>query len=1030
MSMDVGISYIGKFAFNECSSLISIIFPENLESIGEYAFFRCYALQYIILPKGLYSIEHRAFQECSKLKSIEFPASIKKIGNGIFADTHVKNIYLQDLAAWCTVKTETNVFCNAESVYLKGERIERLDIPNGVTRINANVFGSLKCIDSISLPTTLQSIGEYALYGCEFSSLYIEDIRSWCNVIVETGNFSGFDRLYVRDELLKILIVPDGVTGIYDNVFKGIKSIQEVHLPESLVYVGNNTFSRCEGIRSVCFPGNTVLIGDNCFDECSSLGEIIVRHGEKSLSVSKTSFNGCPVKKIYLGKNVSDNAFQNLASIDYVEIGENVDDCRSLKWMAYAGLQTIVSKAPTPPLSQTFLEDQYKNVIVSVPETSKAEYERDPVWGPFWGVFPAGISLEESQVTISPGESMVLKVSLTPDNVTQTSLTWESSDENIVQVDEDGKITGVKDGEAKITVSTINGLKAVCTVSVNSLPESILLNVSGSLELNIGEPFQISATVLPEGCRDNEVYWHSDNDDVVSIKDGRLFTHRQGTARVSASTANGVSAQFTIDVADERFGVEIVPDTIEMYYAHERVIDIIVRAKHISKKDIRLDIESTKIAYLLNDSTIAGRDLGTTILKASYDDDVYSTNVVKVLPFKLTIDATPHYIFPNIDFNLDKVEVSILPEDMESKLDIHWSVATSPGESMYSSNSIMCWHPTTVKYKAYVIYGDYLFYSNEGTLRCTNVMITTPDSLMTSCGKLETLQANVSLYNSFDTPHTSTTWVSSDSSVVEVIESGLKNCEFISHKSGIATITATVNTGANSSTVIIVEEAVPVETISLNPDRWEGMPGEEFEIEATIYPENVSDKTLVWTSSNTWVADVDQCGHVKALRTGETLITAESNDGSGVSATCHVTVLPVPVESIMLTPNAWIGEEGSTFQIDASVLPENASDKRLRWISSDKSVAIVDEDGFVAVLKEGTCVITAMALDGSGIYAECMLTGLSGIDEIMSEEGHFDIYDLNGIMIKKDSDREDLKLLNPGIYIIHIGNTMKKIVIR
>lgn len=1031
VSIDVGISQIGTFAFNECSSLISIIFPENLESIGDYAFFRCSSLKDVVLPKGLYSIGQRAFQECSKLNSIEFPTSIRKIGHAIFLNSSVKNIYLQDLAAWCAVITETSVFINADNVYLKGERIDRLDIPNGVTRVNRNAFEGLKCINTISLPSTLESIGEYAFYGCEFSNLYINDIKSWCKVIIETGNFKGFDRLYVGDELLKTLVVPDGITRVYDNVFKGIKSIQEVQFPQSLVSLGNNAFSQCEGIKSVCLPGNTGSVGENCFAGCSSLEEIIVESGEKSLSIKITSFKGCPVKKVCLYRNVSEDAFQNLASINHVEIGDKVDDCRSFKWKAYSDLQTIVSKAETPPLSQVFLDEQYKNVTVSIPETSKSAYESDPIWGPFWGVFPTGISLDKSQVSISPGETVILKVNLTPDNVTQMSLTWESSDENVVQVDEAGKITGIKDGEAKITVSTINGLKAVCVVSVKSLPGSIVLNVSESLELNIGEPFQLVATVLPEGCRDNEVYWQSEDEEVVSVEDGRLFTHRHGTACVSASTANGVSVQCMVEVSDEKFGVEIVPDTVNLYYAHNRVVDIVVRAKHMSKQDIQLNIEPTNIAYFVNDSTLFGKDLGTAMLTASYADDVYSSNIVKVLPFKLSIDSEPNYISPNRDFYLDKIEVSIIPEDMESKLDIHWTALTSPGESMFSSNSIFCWRPTKVKYKAYAVYGDYVFYSNEGILICTNVTISTPDSLVTSCGKLETLQANVSLYDRYGTPHSSTTWVSSDSSVVEVIQSGLNSCEFISHKSGIATITATVNTGANSSTVIIVEEAVPVETISLNPDKWEGLPGEEFEIKPTVYPENASNKSLVWTSSNNWVVNVDSNGLVKTLHTGEAYIYATAADGSGMSAVCYVTVLPVLVESIVLSPDSWNGEEGMAFQIEASVLPDNATNKKLRWTSSDKAVAIVDEDGFVAVLKEGTCVITATATDGSGIYAECIITSSAGIDEIFIDgEMSWNVYDINGALLKKNCDKDGLKLLSSGIYILQSGNNIIKIIIR
>lgn len=218
--------------------------------------------------------------------------------------------------------------------------------------------------------------------------------------------------------------------------------------------------------------------------------------------------------------------------------------------------------------------------------------------------------------------------------------------------------------------------------------------------------------------------------------------------------------------------------------------------------------------------------------------------------------------------------------------------------------------------------------------------------------------------------------------------------------------------------------------IILSQSDVEMNPGHSSFLTATILPEDATDKSVIWTSSNDAVATVDSDGYVTALTLGEADITATAADGSGVSATCHVTVFPVLVESIVLTPDSWNGEEGMTFQIEATVLPDNASDKKLRWVSSDKSVAIVDEDEFVAVLKEGTCVITATATDGSGIHAECVVTGLAGIAEIFSDTDHFDLYDLNGTLLKKDSDKEELKVLTPGIYLIRIGNSMKKIVIR
>ncbi len=155
----------------------------------------------------------------------------------------------------------------------------------------------------------------------------------------------------------------------------------------------------------------------------------------------------------------------------------------------------------------------------------------------------------------------------------------------------------------------------------------------------------------------------------------------------------------------------------------------------------------------------------------------------------------------------------------------------------------------------------------------------------------------------------------------------------------------------------------------------------------------------------------------------------ESHYSSDYNAVVENSPLVQKVESIKLTPDKWDGVEGETFRIEAVVMPEDATDKSLTWTSSDEAIATVDTEGNVSVLKEGTCVITATAADGSGVSAECIITSVAGVDGIFSAEESFDIYGVNGILIKKDADRDGLKFLTPGIYLIRQGGEVKKMVI-
>lgn len=272
------------------------------------------------------------------------------------------------------------------------------------------------------------------------------------------------------------------------------------------------------------------------------------------------------------------------------------------------------------------------------------------------------------------------------------------------------------------------------------------------------------------------------------------------------------------------------------------------------------------------------------------------------------------------------------------------------------------------------------------------------------------------------------TWTSSDDQIICISKDGVILTKGVGEC--VLSISVADNPDIHAECTVKVLPIL-INSIDLEPKEWFGHVGGEFRISAMVTPEDATDKSVIWNSNNNAVSAVDSSGIVRTLSIGEVDIIATAADGSGVKATCHVTVLPVLVESIVLSPDNWSGEEGMTFQIEASVFPDNATDKKLRWTSSDKAVAIVDEDGFVAVLKEGNCVITATATDGSGVYAECVITSSAGIDEIFTDgETSWNVYDINGTLLKKNCDKDDLKLLSSGIYILQSGNNIIKTVIR
>lgn len=137
------------------------------------------------------------------------------------------------------------------------------------------------------------------------------------------------------------------------------------------------------------------------------------------------------------------------------------------------------------------------------------------------------------------------------------------------------------------------------------------------------------------------------------------------------------------------------------------------------------------------------------------------------------------------------------------------------------------------------------------------------------------------------------------------------------------------------------------------------------------------------------------------------------------------------MESIILDPSEWHGEVGEEFSISAFVVPENATNHVLKWITSDSEIAIVNEEGIVLLMKEGSCVITAKATDGSGAQATCMIDIVSSVDEFLVEPiVKIYVFNTHGLLIREGYGKEVLDNLGKGVYIIRQGKTIKKVMIQ
>ncbi len=168
------------------------------------------------------------------------------------------------------------------------------------------------------------------------------------------------------------------------------------------------------------------------------------------------------------------------------------------------------------------------------------------------------------------------------------------------------------------------------------------------------------------------------------------------------------------------------------------------------------------------------------------------------------------------------------------------------------------------------------------------------------------------------------------------------------------------------------DTGIPVASVGFNKNVLELEVGETYKLNATVLPSNATDKTLIWSSSDSDVASVSD-GLITARKEGEAEITAKSGNKQAV---CTVTVKPetdvtVPVTSVTLNQSVYTLAIGASYTLIPTVLPANATDRQVKWSSSNEKTVTVSDRGVIQAIAKGTSTIKAEA---GGKSATCAVT--------------------------------------------------------
>jgi len=555
--------------------------------------------------------------------------------------------------------------------------------------------------------------------------------------------------------------------------------------------------------------------------------------------------------------------------------------------------------------------------------------------------------------------------------LTDRTVIWTSSNEQVATVDANGVVTAVAPGTATIT-GTVEGKSDAATITVAQAAVATVEIFPNPLTVSVSQTTQMVATARDangNALTGRAVTWSTSDPTIATIDAlGKLTAVAAGNATITA-TSEGKSGTSAITVSTAAVGnVNVQPAAPSILQGASVQLSAVIRdvfGNITTNRAVVWTSSNAAIATVTQTGVVSGVAPGSATITATSEGQTGNA-VVTVLPVPVaSVSIQP----PSASVTAGKTsQLTAVTKDANGNTlagrTVTWSSSATNVATVSSSGLV-----TAVAVGTTIITA-----TSEGKSATANINVlapilavgsvtVAPSSSSIISGQSGTLTATVKDISGTVVSDRTIAWSSSNESVATVSASGVVT----GVAPGTVTITASAEGKDGTATVNILP--VPVGAVALSPTATNVVIGTTAPLTITVTDLNgtvVTDRIVAWSSSATSVATVSQAGVVSAVGLGTATITATSE---GKSGTATITVVPVPVGSVVVSPATNAILVGGVAQLSTTVKDQNGktvTDRLVTWSSSDNSIATVSTSGKVTGVAPGTATITATSESKSG----------------------------------------------------------------